>query len=198
MNKSAAKKARHYRMGERAVSTEATRQRIIDVAIKLLLERWYDEISLREIAATAGVALQTVINHFGTKDGIFTAAFDEPIEVNLMRTAAAPDDIEGAVRLLVDEYERVGDGVIRMLALEGRVPALRPTADRGRKEHREWVHRTFPAALAPLEGAARERRLNLLVCATDVYTWKLLRRDRELGKGQVATAIRELLEALHR
>lgn len=186
-------------MEERAVSTAATRQKIIDVAVQLLLERWYDEITLREIATTAGVALQTVVNHFGTKDGILASALDQPITAELMsRVDVVPDDIEGSVRMLVQDYERVGDGVIRLLALEGRVPALKPTADRGREEHRGWVRRAFPAALDPLKGAARERRLNLLVCATDVYTWKLLRRDRELGKVQTATAIRELVEALHR
>ena len=31
------------------------------------------------LAAKAGVALQTVVNHFGTKEGIFTAALDGPI-----------------------------------------------------------------------------------------------------------------------
>lgn len=186
-------------MEERAASTAATRQQIIDVAVQLLLERWYDEITLREIATTAGVALQTVVNHFGTKDGILAAALDQPITAELMsRVDVVPDDIEGSVRMLVQDYERVGDGVIRLLALEGRVQALKPTADRGREEHRGWVRRVFPAALDPLKGAARERRLNLLVCATDVYTWKLLRRDRELGMRQTATAIRELVEALHR
>jgi hypothetical protein len=84
------------------------------------------------------------------------------------------------------------------LALEDRIPILRPGLDRGRKKHRAWVRRTFAAALSELEGAARQRRLDLLVCATDVYTWKLLRRDRGLSQAQTAKAMRELVEALHR
>jgi hypothetical protein len=35
------------------------------------------------------------------------------------------------------------------------------------------------------------------VAATDVYTWKLLRRDKGLSRDQTITAIRELVEALH-
>jgi len=34
------------------------------------------------------------------------------------------------------------------------------------------------------------------VAVTDVYTWKLLRRDRGLGRAQAETAIRELLEPI--
>lgn len=186
-------------MGERAVSTQATRQRIIDAATELALEHWYDEITLRAIAAASGVALQTVVNHFGTKEGIFAAALEQPIPAELMtRLAAEPDDIEGAVDLLVNDYELAGDAIVRWLALEDRIPALKATLDRGRKEQRTWVERTFPSVLVGLRGAARVRRLDLLVCATDVSTWKLLRRDRGLGQARTAEAIRELVEALQR
>jgi AcrR family transcriptional regulator len=186
-------------MGDRALSTEVTRQRIIDAATELALERWYDEISLREIAAVAGVALQTVVNHFGTKEGIFAAALEQPIPAELMtRLAAKPDDIAGAIDMLVHDYELAGDAILRWLALEGRIPALRATLDRGRKEQRAWVRRTFPFALVGLRDSARRRRLDLLVCATDVFTWKLLRRDRGYGQAETARAIRELVEALHR
>lgn len=199
MNLKGAKGTRHYRMGERAASTVATRQRIIDAATELALEHWYDEITLRQIAAAGGVALQTVVNHFGTKEGIFAAALEQPIPAELMtRVAARPDDIAGAVGMLVHDYELAGDAILRWLALEERIPALRPTLDRGREEQRAWVQRTFPAALDGLRGAARRRRLDLLVCATDVFTWKLLRRDRGHGQAETARAIVELVEALHR
>src|SRR5262249_49101231 len=115
----------------------------------------------------------------------------------MTRTAATPDDVEGAVRLLVADYELVGDATLRSIALEGRIDALRPFLDYGRLEHRRWVGRTFPAALAGLRGAARGRRLDLLVVATDVLTWKQLRRDRGLSQAQTQKAIRELVEALH-
>jgi AcrR family transcriptional regulator len=193
------KEARRYRMGERAVSTQATRQRIIDAANGLALKHWYDEITLREIAAAGGVALQTVINHFGTKEGVFAAALEQPIPAELMtRLTAEPDDVEGAVDLLANDYEVAGDAILRWLALEDRIPALKATLDRGRKEQRSWVERTFPSALAGLRGAARVRRLDLLVCATDILTWKLLRRDRGLSRAQTAAAMRELVEALQR
>jgi AcrR family transcriptional regulator len=199
MNMEAESKARPYRMEQRAAAAAETRQRIVDASIRLSLEYWYDEITLRQIAATAGVALQTVVNHFGTKEGILTASLEQPIPAEMMtRTTATPDDVEGAVRLLVADYELAGDAICRSLSLEGRIEALRPFLDRGRKEHRQWVGTTFPSALAGLRGAAHGRRLDLLVCATDVLTWKLLRRDRGLSRLQTQRAIQELVEALHR
>ena len=190
---------RPYRMSKRAASTVATRRRILDAARELWLERWYDEMSLRELADRAGVALQTVVNHFGTKDAIAAAMLEEPLPAEWMRrTTARPGDIPEAVALLVADYERAGDALIRTLALEGRIPALHPVIELGRREHRAWIERTLPAALAGLSATARGRRLDLLVCATDVYTWKLLRRDRGLGRTQVTEAMQELVEAIHR
>ncbi len=192
-------KARPYRMKRRAAATAETRQRIVNAAIELSLEHWYDEITLRQIAARAGVALQTVVNHFGTKEGILAACLEQPLPAEMMtRVSATPDDVEGAVRLLAADYEVAGDAILRSIALEGRIEALRPFLDRGREEHRRWVGRTFPAALTGLRGAAHGRRLDLLACATDVLTWKQLRRDRGLGQSQTQRAIQELVEALHR
>jgi hypothetical protein len=48
-----------------------------------------------------------------------------------------------------------------------------------------------------MRGAARQRRLAQLVAVTDVYTWKLLRRDKGLSRDQTVLAVRELVEALH-
>ena len=47
-----------------------------------------------------------------------------------------------------------------------------------------------------LRGAKRERRLAQFVTCTDIYTWKLLRRDRGLGPKETKLAMRELIEPL--
>jgi AcrR family transcriptional regulator len=186
-------------MGKRAASTEETRKRILDVARELWLERWYDEMTLRELADRAGVALQTVVNHFGSKDGIAAAMLEQGLPEEWMtRATARPDEIGEAIELLVADYEITGDALIRSLALEGRIFALHPVLELGRRAHRAWVEHTFPAALSGLSGEARARRLDLLVCAADLYTWKLLRRDRGLSQVQTEAAMRDLVEALHR
>ncbi len=55
----------------------------------------------------------------------------------------------------------------------------------------------LPGALAGLTGGARRRRVDLLVVATDVYAWKLLRRDRGHSARATASAIAELVAALY-
>jgi AcrR family transcriptional regulator len=187
---------RRYEMRARSEAVAETRRRIVEATNALLREGWYDEISLKDIAFEAGVAPQTIVNHFGTKDAIFAAVLEqEPEPEAVTRLTAEPDDIEGAIELLVGDYEFAGDGIIRVLALEERIPALKPTLEWGRSVQRRWIEDTFPSALAGLEGSARERRFDLLLCATDVYTWKLLRRDRGLSRAETAATIRRLVEA---
>lgn len=198
MNVHIAHAKRPYRLGARAEAAKLTRQRILDAMGELWQERWYDEVTMREVAERAGVSTQTLINHFGTKEAILTAMLEQPIPSQWMtRMTAAPGDVRGAVRLLVRDYEAAGDAIIRSLALEGRIAALQPGLERGRRAHREWIEAVFPDAVSNLSGRAREGRVDLLVCATDVYTWKLLRRDRGLSQRATATAICELVEALH-
>jgi hypothetical protein len=66
----------------------------------------------------------------------------------------------------------------------------------GRLLHRAWCERILAPALAGLDGEARARRLAQLVAVTDVYTWKLLRRDAGLSREDVELALRELLDPL--
>jgi len=65
----------------------------------------------------------------------------------------------------------------RLLAQEERHPALRPQLELGRQAHRSWVASRFEAALAGLSEEKRDMQITRLVVATDLYTWKLLRRD---------------------
>ncbi len=174
-------------MQARATAAEATRARIVEAAAAAFLSEWYDEVTLAAIARGAGVSQQTVLNHFGGKEGLLMAVVDrlEP-QIQAVRSAAEPGDVEGAVRALVADYERTGDGVIRALALEGRVAALAPVLARGRANHRAWVTRMLGA------GA----RLPLLVVATDVSTWKLLRRDQGLSREATVSAMCVLVRSV--
>ena len=136
---------------------------------------------------------QTVLCRLGGKAGLVEAAWAKSFrEVRSERDHVEPGDVAGAVRALVGHYERIGERVLRMLAEEHANAGLRAIADHGRAYHAEWCERIF----GPLTGAARERRLAQLVTVTDVYAWKLLRRDRGLSRPQTELAMRELLEPL--
>jgi AcrR family transcriptional regulator len=188
---------RPYRMDARARSAAATGERILDSAVAVFWERPVSEIPLDEVACRAGVSVQTVIRRFGGKDALFEAAMQREFErVRRQREAARPGDVRGAVRDLIDHYEDIGDGVLRMLAEEDRTPGVRQIADTGRAYHRDWCARVFGPTLDGLKRAERKRRLAQLIAVTDVLTWKLLRRDAALSRAQTELAVNELLQPL--
>jgi AcrR family transcriptional regulator len=185
-------------MATRAAAAEATRERILNAACDAFLASWYEDVTLRDLAAAADVALQTVVNHFGTKEALYGVAVERISDaIEARRYDVEPGDVEGAVAALIDDYDRTGEFTLRALAEEGRRAVVAPGLARGRRGHQDWVEHIFPAALRGLRGAARQRRLAQLVTVTDVYTWKLLRRDKGLSRDQTILAVCEFVEALH-
>jgi AcrR family transcriptional regulator len=181
------KTAKPYNMELRAAAAQATHERILVAAAEVFLARWYDDVTLAELAERAGVSGQTVINHYGGKEQLASAAYEYlGKQIVHRRYTPEPGDIEGAIEALGEDYEITGDAVVRMLALEEKVAALRPMLERGRKSHREWVETMFQAP-----GLVPE-----LVVATDVYTWKLLRRDQGLSRDETVAAILRIVQAL--
>jgi AcrR family transcriptional regulator len=182
---------RPYRQTARAAAAAATRERILDVATAHFLERYYDDVTLAAIATEAGVTQQTVINHFESKEGLL-----ELVAGRLDPAPALRADLADPVANVVDDYEPFGDAVIRMLALEERVPALAPFLARGRTGHRAWVAGAFAGQLPDVADPTYEQALNLHVLATDIYTWKLLRRDMGLSQKRTIDHMRALVAAL--
>jgi AcrR family transcriptional regulator len=188
---------RPYKQVARAEAQQRTRDALIEAASEELTKDGMSKTSLETVAARAGVTKQTVLRHFGSKDGLIEAALRRASEIVRKERARAPiGDVPGAVRNLIEHYERYGDLVMRVLAEEHRIPLVRKMTDRGREVHYEWVARTFEPQLANLSDEARKRRMAQLVAVCDVYTWKLLRRDMKLDVGQTELAVIELIEGL--
>jgi AcrR family transcriptional regulator len=186
-----------YRMVARADAAAATAERILDAAVEVFWEGPDEPVSLDEVARRAGVTVQTVIRRFGGRDGLFVAAAEREAErVRSQRDEAPVGDAAGAVRVLLDHYEAMGDRVMRLLAEEDRVPALREITDRGRMLHREWCAAVFAPALEHCTGPERRRRLAQLVAICDVYTWKLLRRDLRLSRSETIRTMTALVRGV--
>jgi AcrR family transcriptional regulator len=188
---------RPYRMTSRAEAVQATGERILDAAEDLFWVTPVERMSLDDVAGRAGVTVQTVLRRYGSKDGLVTAVATRAAErVRRQRDEAPVGDVPGAVANLLDHYEAMGDRALRLLAEEDSGPTMREIVERGRAIHRAWVQRTFAPQLAPLRGASRERRTAQLVAVTDVYVWKLLRRDAGLSRTQVERALQELIDGV--
>jgi AcrR family transcriptional regulator len=188
---------RRYRMAARATATAATRSAIAEAFSESLLDLHYEEITLDMVAARAEVTVQTVIRHFGAKEELFaTVAREQGAQEAARRAEAVPGDIPGALRIVVAHYERVGDVVLRLLAQEDRFAAIREVTDAGRQIHYDWVERAFAPFLQPMSRASRRRRQGQLVVLTDVFVWRLLRRDLRFSRAQTELAMTEPVEAL--
>jgi AcrR family transcriptional regulator len=186
---------RSYHQSVRAVATEATGQRIVDAFLSRLMEHWFDEITLDQVAEDAAVTVQTVVRRFGGKEGLLKSAVKVLAAQIEAQRAAAPGDLDELVENLIGDYEKTGDAVVRMLALEQRHPAVKPVLELGRGEHRKWTANAFAAPLKQLEDSERQQALDAMVILSDVYTWKLLRRDMGRSIRATAATMTKMLQA---
>jgi AcrR family transcriptional regulator len=180
---------RRYESAVRADAAQATRDRVVRAAVDLAYERGDLEMTLAQIAERAGTTVRTVMRQFGSRD----AVIEEGSAVAGAEVAAERHDPGGdrdrSIHLLVDHYEKRGSFVLKLLASE--LPSAQRVTTTGRAMHRAWVEEVFAADL-PAEATARDELVDLLVVATDVYAWKLLRLDRGLDAETTTDRIRTL------
>ena len=157
------KSSRAYVMRARAESVEQTRARIVRAAVDVVTDTMSLDVGLAEVAERAGTSVQTILRHFGSREGLLQAA---------------------------------GDWVLAMLAREGRDQVIREMTDGGRQLHRDWVAASFAPQLAARPAGQAAVLADLLVVATDVYTWKLLRRDGGLSVAAVEQRMLTLVSAI--
>jgi len=140
--------------------------------------------------------VRTVLRHFGTRDGLFDAMFAAGRAAVEAERAAPVGDVHAALTALLDHYEHRGDFTAHLLGQEGSDPRVDLLLSTGRRGHRRWVEGVFIPWLEVLPPSDAESLLDLLVVATDVYTWKLLRRDRGLSAADTHHRMRRLIDAL--
>jgi AcrR family transcriptional regulator len=194
MANSQATTGRAYRMGQRAISATANGERILAAARRLFGELRYDQVSLDDVAAQAGVTERTVVRRFGSKEQLFGAVGAErAASIRRARDEVPAGDIPEAVRRLVETYEDWGDEVLHLLSQERGLPRVANRVEAGRRYHAAWVERAFSPLLVRVPPARRRRRLGELIAVTDIYSWKVLRRDVGLSRAEVEASLRELI-----
>ncbi|MGH9042898.1 MAG: TetR/AcrR family transcriptional regulator [Acidimicrobiia bacterium] len=176
------KTERTYTMRARADGVAQTREQILDAAAELSEEKLTIAIGLADVAERAGVTVRTILRHFGSRGGLFEALLVFLREQVLEERETPVGDTARAAQTIVAHYERRGDRVMRMLEEESVDTRIAAHVAQGRRLHRAWVREVFGPQLA----AATDAKLleDLLAVATDVYTWKLLRRDAGLSRAR--------------
>ncbi|MEA2280232.1 MAG: hypothetical protein QOK21_839 [Solirubrobacteraceae bacterium] len=143
-----------------------------------------------------GVSKQTLLRHFGSKDGLLEASAGRGLaRVADERASAPPDDIDGAVENLLDHYEARGDQGLKLAAIHGG-GAIAEFGQRARQLHYDWIDHAFGAWIERTDEPERTRAALIAIC--DVHTWQLLARDLGLDRAEVhrtlTMMIRRVLE----
>jgi AcrR family transcriptional regulator len=190
------RKKRRYAMTARAAKAEATKTRIRASAMELYCQRPIEDFTLDEVAQRAGVAVRTVLRAYPSKDELVYAALDELAAGGVYLKPTPPGDIKAGVSAFFDIYETVGDLVLQRLSDERRRPGLKPSLDQGRENHRDGVKVIFAPQLRLRRGTARTELFDMLVVMTDVYVWKLLRRDMALGRPAAEAIVQRMISSI--
>ncbi|MDH2444999.1 TetR family transcriptional regulator [Amnibacterium sp. CER49] len=186
---------RPYRMAARQEAVQATRARILAAVRDLAYEQLDFDPTLERVASRAGVSVQTVLRHFVSRQALLEQARETARSEIVEERRPAAGGADAALRALLQHYELRGAFTLAMLAREDDDPGVALITSAGKVVHRRWVAEVFADALPP-EGASRDALLDLLVVATDVYAWKLLRRDRRLPVAAVHARMRAMTDAL--
>ncbi len=127
-------------MGKVAVTEERgspqtdRRQRVIDVAFELGAEGGYDAVQMREVAATANVALATIYRYFSSKDHLLAAAMTEWTSRLRTRVAQSPPKGDTMADQLVDVLHRACKAMERQPKLSMALIRSLSSADPGVNE----------------------------------------------------------------
>lgn len=97
-----------------ASSRDEQSQRILDSAFALFSERGFEEVTMADLAAAAGVARATVFNHFRSKQGLVDAITERVLLAyrDMLDAALAREDVPTPV-LVRALFDRMGLGIER-------------------------------------------------------------------------------------
>ena len=180
----------------RAEAEQRTRAALMDAATRVFFEEDWERTSLAQIAAEAGVTKQTLLRHFGSKDGLAEACFERAMaEVGSQRSEAPVGEVAGAVDNLLDHYEAVGDRALKLEAMQGG-PELGGFVQLGREFHYDWVERVFATWLDAVPVRKRGRLRAALIAVCDVHTWRLLTQHLRLPRTEVRATLIQAISKL--
>lgn len=134
-----------------------TRDRLLGAARERFEEHGYDNVTVAEIAADAGVSVKTLFQHFDSKEALLLAELDE-VHAEMIEAvrgrAQGETPLEAVTAWLLEwEAQRPPDGFDRFMRMVGSGPAVESMR---RRLYDEWE----TALVAVLADEANEARPN--------------------------------------
>lgn len=186
-----------YDNTNRLIDAENTKNKIIESFGALWNRYSLKEITLDMVATEAGVTTKTILRKFESKEGLVSGSLvymSKKIESE--RTSTKGDRVDDILKALLSNYEKMGDAAIRTINLESELEIARQIGAKGRALHRDWCARMFKKYLPNEESEDYEIQLISLIAATEIYLWKLMRKDLKLSKEQTFTIFKNLVEGI--
>ncbi|MEU3712031.1 TetR/AcrR family transcriptional regulator [Streptomyces catenulae] len=130
--------------GRRERKKAATRRKIADTALRLFLDRGFDAVGIRDVAAEADVAVTTVFSHFASKEAlVFEQDADFERRLTQAVTGRAPDEP------LLPALHREVRALVRHCTADSAAPVWRMIdASSALREYEESMRLRHAAALA--------------------------------------------------
>ncbi len=176
---------------KRKAQAAATRRRIIEAATAEFTANGYHGTAMAAIAATAGVAVQTVYFVFHTKAELFTAALDAavlgpedkaPLEQEWAReAAAAPVDPESALQSLIRGSASIMERASALSAVASTAAPTEPDLAelyQWREQLRIDGYRDFVAGLALPSATLDPRAADILITMLSPQLYLAFRDER--------------------
>ncbi|MCK8676741.1 TetR/AcrR family transcriptional regulator [Streptomyces lichenis] len=183
--------------GRRERKKAATRQKIADTALRLFLERGYEAVGIREVAAEADVAVTTVFAHFAAKEALVFER-DGDFEQRLTEAVTGPAGREGLVpalkaEILAQVRHCTAEGAAPIWQMIDDSPALREYEASMRERHAE----SLAAAIAAGPGRDRSATAGRTLARFAVEAFALAREaaDPEAAVDEVFRMIEAAWEA---
>lgn len=175
--------------GRRERKKAQTRKALADAALRLFLERGYDQVGVKEVADEADVSVTTLFKHFPRKEAL---VFDEDRDVEAALVAAVRERAPGesvpeALRAHLVRSRRDAGELARFLRMIEDTPALRAYS------HRMWLRHETALARAIAEDAGAPE--DDVACAA-LARFALEARELASGRADPERAIGEVFALL--
>ncbi|MBV9337669.1 MAG: TetR/AcrR family transcriptional regulator [Solirubrobacterales bacterium] len=173
------------RIDRREQMARQTRADILSAARRLFAARGYAATSINDIAAEAGVAVQTIYARLGSKRGMLLALIDlideearvGPLAEEVTSAATPLAALRAGVRVTRSFQECCGDVIEALFTAAGAEPELADAVAEGQRRHREGARITIERvqALRGLRNSVSpDRAQALFALSTNHEAWREL------------------------
>ncbi len=149
----------------------ARRERVLRAALELGSTGGYDAVQMRDVAATAGVALGTIYRYFSSKDHLLAAAMVEWVHDLERRVGQRPPKGDTVADRVVDVLRRATRAMEREPKLSEAVVTALLSPDRGAAACQEDVAASMVRILAHALGDDIDPAFGAEVTRTLGHVW---------------------------